>query len=75
MSMSGIQMVHVPYKGGSPAVTDIAGGRVTLMIETGPNAVSQAKADGSAPSPSPAPSASPRRPSCRPSRKRAASSA
>ena len=31
-SMAGIQLVHVPYKGGSVAVTDLLGGRLTLMF-------------------------------------------
>lgn len=31
-SMAGIRLVHVPYKGGSVAVTDLLGGRLTLMF-------------------------------------------
>jgi tripartite-type tricarboxylate transporter receptor subunit TctC len=31
-SMAGIELVHVPYKGGSLAVTDLLGGRLTLMF-------------------------------------------
>ena len=31
-SMAGIDLVHVPYKGGSLAVTDLLGGRLTLMF-------------------------------------------
>jgi tripartite-type tricarboxylate transporter receptor subunit TctC len=42
--MTGVKMVHVPYKGGAAAVADIMGGRVTLMIETAPNALSHARA-------------------------------
>jgi tripartite-type tricarboxylate transporter receptor subunit TctC len=30
--MAGIELVHVPYKGGSLAVTDLLGGRLTLMF-------------------------------------------
>jgi tripartite-type tricarboxylate transporter receptor subunit TctC len=31
-SMAGIDIVHVPYKGGGPAVTDLIGGQVQLTI-------------------------------------------
>lgn len=41
--MSGIKMVHVPYRGGAQAVTDIIAGQVHLMIETAPNALGQAR--------------------------------
>ena len=42
--MAGIRMVHVPYKGGAAATADIIGGRVTLMIETAPNALAHVRA-------------------------------
>jgi len=35
-----INIVHVPYNGGGAAVTDLVSGRVTMMLETIPNALS-----------------------------------
>lgn len=34
MSMTGVKMVHVPYKGGGPAMTDLVGGTIELMFST-----------------------------------------
>lgn len=31
-SMAGVELLHVPYKGGSLAVTDLLGGRLTMMF-------------------------------------------
>jgi len=31
-SMAGIEMVHIPYKGGAPALTDLLGGQVPLFV-------------------------------------------
>ena len=32
-SMAGIDLVHIPYKGSAPAMTDVMGGHVDLMFE------------------------------------------
>jgi tripartite-type tricarboxylate transporter receptor subunit TctC len=33
-SLAGIEMTHVPYRGSSPAVTDLVGGRVDAMFDS-----------------------------------------
>ena len=43
-SMAGVDIVHVPYKGGAPAITDLIGGQVAMMIEVMPNAYQHVKA-------------------------------
>jgi len=42
-SMAGIDIVHVPYKGSAPALTDLMGGAVAMMFDTIPSAVSHVK--------------------------------
>ena len=42
-SMTGINMVHVPYKGTVPAVTDILAGHVSLMFNSMPTVLPQTK--------------------------------
>ena len=44
-SMTGIEMVHVPYKGAAPALTDLMGGRIEVMFSTIPTALSFIEAD------------------------------
>ncbi len=43
-SVTGVTMVHVPYKGSPPAVTDLLAGQLGLMFETGPLILPHAKA-------------------------------
>ena len=38
-TMAGIQMAHIPYKGSIPALTDVIGGQVTLMLDSMPSAL------------------------------------
>jgi tripartite-type tricarboxylate transporter receptor subunit TctC len=42
--MTDIDMVHVPYKGTAPAVTDILAGNVSLMFNSMPSVLPQARA-------------------------------
>lgn len=42
-AMAGIQMVHVPYKGGSPMMTDLIGGQVPLAFDNLPSAMPHIK--------------------------------
>jgi tripartite-type tricarboxylate transporter receptor subunit TctC len=42
-NMTGIQMVHVPYKGGGPAVADLIAGHVSLSFATALESLPQVK--------------------------------
>ena len=42
-SMTKLDLLHVPYKGSGPAMTDLIGGQVQSMIETMPAAISHIK--------------------------------
>jgi tripartite-type tricarboxylate transporter receptor subunit TctC len=42
--MAGIQMTHVPYKGGGPALTDLIAGQIQLVFATTQVALPQVKA-------------------------------
>jgi tripartite-type tricarboxylate transporter receptor subunit TctC len=42
--MTGIDMVHVPYRGVAPALTDLIGGQVQVMFDTMPNTIEYIKA-------------------------------
>ncbi|MGB3288782.1 MAG: tripartite tricarboxylate transporter substrate binding protein [Burkholderiaceae bacterium] len=43
-SQAGVDMLHVPYKGSSQALTDLLGGRVAVMFDTVPPAMAQIRA-------------------------------
>ena len=42
--MAGTTLLHVPYKGSAPAMTDVLAGQVPLMFADGPTALPQVKA-------------------------------
>jgi tripartite-type tricarboxylate transporter receptor subunit TctC len=42
--MAGVDMVHVPYRGSTPAVTDLISGQVQVMFDVTPTALPQVKA-------------------------------
>jgi tripartite-type tricarboxylate transporter receptor subunit TctC len=42
--MAGINMVHVPYRGGGPALTDLLGGQVQVMFPTTVSSIEYIKA-------------------------------
>lgn len=43
-SRAGVSAVHIPYRGGAQAMTDLIGGQIDFMIEVMPNAAPQARA-------------------------------
>jgi tripartite-type tricarboxylate transporter receptor subunit TctC len=43
-AMTGVEMVHVPYKGAQPALTDVIAGRAQLMFATSASAIPYIKA-------------------------------
>jgi tripartite-type tricarboxylate transporter receptor subunit TctC len=42
-TMAGVNVLHVPYKGGAPALNDLLGGQIQAMFETSPTALPYAK--------------------------------
>jgi tripartite-type tricarboxylate transporter receptor subunit TctC len=43
-AMAGVNMVHVPYRGSTPALTDLIGGQVQIMFEPLPASIENIKA-------------------------------
>jgi tripartite-type tricarboxylate transporter receptor subunit TctC len=42
--MAGVNMVHVPYRGGAPALADLLGGQVQVMFDTIPSSLEHIRA-------------------------------
>ncbi len=43
--MAGVDLLHIPYKGGQPAIADLLAGQVSIYIPVLPSVVALAKAD------------------------------
>ena len=43
--MTGVEMIHIPYRGNAPALTDLLGGQVQVMFDTMPNSIQYIRAD------------------------------
>jgi tripartite-type tricarboxylate transporter receptor subunit TctC len=43
-SMAGVEVMHVPYKGAGPALTDLMGGRVDMLFDNLPGSLPSVKA-------------------------------
>jgi tripartite-type tricarboxylate transporter receptor subunit TctC len=43
-SVAGVNLLHIPYKGGGPALADLAAGRVHVMLDTAASAMSHVRA-------------------------------
>jgi Tripartite tricarboxylate transporter family receptor len=42
--MAGIDMIHVPYRGGAPAMTDLMGGQIQVVFNPVPESMERIKA-------------------------------
>ncbi len=43
-AMAGVDLVHVPYRGGGPALTDLIGGQVQVMFDNLPSSIQHIRA-------------------------------
>lgn len=43
-SMTGVNMVHIPYKGAAPALNDLLGGQIPVMFDSVPGVIQHIKA-------------------------------
>ncbi len=41
--LAGVEMTHVPYKGGGPAITDLISGQIPVMFASGPASIPHVK--------------------------------
>jgi tripartite-type tricarboxylate transporter receptor subunit TctC len=44
MAMAGVQLTHVPYRGGAPALADLIGGQVQVMFDVLPGSLAHVRA-------------------------------
>jgi tripartite-type tricarboxylate transporter receptor subunit TctC len=45
MAMTGVKMLHVPYKGAAPALVDLMGGQVQVLFDNLPSSIAHIRAD------------------------------
>ncbi|WP_342131087.1 Bug family tripartite tricarboxylate transporter substrate binding protein [Hydrogenophaga sp. OTU3427] len=43
MQQAGVALLHVPYKGGAPALTDLMGGQIDMLFDTSPTSLPYVK--------------------------------
>jgi tripartite-type tricarboxylate transporter receptor subunit TctC len=43
-TMTNVNMAHVPYRGGAPAITDLIGGQVQVMFSSMPDSIEYVRA-------------------------------